>query len=31
MANEYLIGLGLDGDKLFKNFKDTIAVLEQVE
>ena len=31
MSKEYLIGLGLDGEKLFKNFKDTIGVLEQVE
>ena len=28
---EYLIGLGIDGDKLFKNFKDTLNFLEQVE
>lgn len=28
---EYLIGLGLDGKDLFKNLKDTIGVLEQVE
>lgn len=31
MSKEYLIGLGLDGEKLFKNFKDTIGLLEQVE
>ena len=28
---EYLIGLGIDGEKLFKNFKETIGLLEQVE
>lgn len=28
---EYLISLGLDGEKLFKNFKETIGILEQVE
>ena len=28
---EYLIGLGIEGDKLFKNFKDTLNFLEQVE
>lgn len=31
MSKEYLIGLGLDGNNLFKNLKDTIGVLEQVE
>ena len=31
MSKEYLIGLGLDGKDLFKNLKDTIGVLEQVE
>lgn len=28
---EYLISLGLDGDKLFKNFKETIGILEQIQ
>ena len=31
MSKEYLIGLGIDGKDLFKNLKDTIGVLEQVE
>jgi hypothetical protein len=28
---EYNISLGLDGDKLFKNFKETIGLLEKIE
>ena len=31
MSKEYLIGLGIDGNNLFKNLKETIGVLEQVE
>lgn len=31
MSKEYLIGLGIDGNNLFKNLKETIGILEQVE